>query len=291
MRGILLMLAAVFMFSAMDTLAKHMLKSYPMAPLMWARYAVHMVVMLMLLWPRMGLQLLRTSRPGLQVLRGLLLVASTMFFYFALRYLPLAEAAAISFVGPALTALLSGPMLGDKVSGRQWMAVTLGFVGVVIIMRPGGGILSPAAVFPVATAVLFSIYQIVTRKLSGREHPYTTLFYTAMVGVAVTSFAAPLHWLTPTPLQAALMLLMGLLAGTGHLMLIRAMEHASPATLAPFIYSQLVWSTGLAFLAFGDFPDKVTMVGMLVIVGAGLLAVDWKHMRRLSDASDQSGTH
>ncbi|HEV8644116.1 MAG TPA: DMT family transporter, partial [Burkholderiales bacterium] len=131
MRGMLLMLAAVFLFSAMDTLAKHLLKSYPMSALMWARYAVHMVVMLILLWPRMGLQLLRTSRPGLQILRGLLLVASTMFFYFALRYLPLAEAAAISFVGPVLTALLSGPMLGDKVSGRQWVAVTLGFVGVV----------------------------------------------------------------------------------------------------------------------------------------------------------------
>jgi drug/metabolite transporter (DMT)-like permease len=275
------MLAAVFMFSAMDTLAKHLLKSYPMSALMWARYAVHMVVMLILLWPRMGLQLLRTSRPGLQVLRGLLLVASTMFFYFALRYLPLAEAAAISF----------GPMLGDKVSGRQWMAVTLGFVGVMIIMRPGGGVLSLAAVFPLATAILFSVYQIVTRKLSGREDPYTTLFYTALVGVAVTSFAAPLHWVTPTPLQAALMLVMGLLAGTGHLMLIRAMEHASPATLAPFIYSQLVWSTGLAFLAFGDFPDTVTLAGMLVIVGAGLLAVNWQHMRRLSDASDQSGTH
>lgn len=262
-----------------------------MSALMWARYAVHMVVMLILLWPRMGVQLLRTSRPSLQVLRRLLLVASTMFFYFALRYLPLAEAAAISFVGPVLTALLSGPMLGDKVSGRQWMAVTLGFVGVVIIMRPGGGVPSLAAVFPLATAILFSVYQIVTRQRSGREHPYTTLFYTAMVGVAVTSFAAPLHWVTPTPLQAALMLLMGLLAGTGHLMLIRAMEHASPATLAPFIYSQLVWSTGLAFLAFGDFPDTVTLVGMLVIVGAGLLAVNWQHMRRLSDASDQSRTH
>ena len=291
MRGIMLIMTAVFMFSAMDTLAKYLLRSYPMSALMWARYAVHMVVMLILLWPRMGLKLLRTSRPGLQVLRGLVLVASTVFFYFALRYLPLAEAAAISFVGPVLTALLSGPMLGDKVRGRQWTAVTLGFVGVVIIMRPGGGVLSPAAVFPLAAAILFSVYQIVTRKLSGREHPYTTLFYTALVGVAVTSFAAPLQWVTPTPLQAALMLVMGLLAGTGHLMLIRAMEHASPATLAPFVYSQLVWSTGLAFLAFGDFPDTVTLVGMLVIVGAGLLAVNWQHMRRLSDASDQSGTH
>jgi len=163
LRGIVLTMSAVFMFSAMDTLAKYMLKSYPMSALMWARYVVHIVVMLALLWPRMGMKLIRTSHPWLQILRGVLLVGSTTFFYFALRYLPLAEAAAISFVGPVLTALLSGPMLGDKVTRRQWFAVTLGFVGVLIIMRPGGGVLSLAAVFPLATAILFSVYQIVTR--------------------------------------------------------------------------------------------------------------------------------
>jgi drug/metabolite transporter (DMT)-like permease len=291
LRGIMLIMAAVFMFSAMDTLAKFMLQSYPMSALMWARYMVHVTVMVLLLWPRMGVRLLRTGRPGLQILRGVLLVMSTVFFYFALRYLPLAEAAAISFVGPVLTALLSGPMLGDKVTPRQWVAVILGFVGVLIIMRPGGGVLSLPAVFPLATAILFSIYQIVTRKLSGREHPYTTLFYTAIVGAAVTSFAAPLNWVPPTPLQTFLMVCIGLLGGFGHLLLIRAMEHASPSTLAPFVYSQLVWSTLLAYLAFGDFPEKVTLIGMLVVVAAGLLAVNWSQMRRLSDASDQAGTH
>ena len=291
MRGIALIMSAVFMFSAMDTLAKHMLKSYPMSALMWARYMVHIVVMVALLGPRMGTKLIRTSHPWLQILRAVLLVASTTFFYFALRYLPLAEAAAISFVGPVLTALLSGPMLGDKVTRRQWFAVTLGFVGVLIIMRPGGGVLSLAAVFPLATAILFSVYQIVTRKLAGREHPYTTLFYTAIVGGAITTIAVPLHWVTPTPSQAGFVVCIGLLGGIGHLLLIRAMEHTSPSTLAPFVYSQLIWSTLLAYLAFGDFPEPITLFGMLVVVAAGLLAVNWKHMRRLSDASDQAGTH
>jgi drug/metabolite transporter (DMT)-like permease len=182
-------------------------------------------------------------------------------------------------------------MLGDKVTRRQWFAVTLGFAGVLIIMRPGGGVLSLAAVFPLATAALFSVYQIVTRKLSGREHPYTTLFYTAIVGGAITSLAVPLHWVTPTLSQAGLIVCIGLLGGFGHLLLIRAMEHTSPATLAPFVYSQLVWSTLLAFLAFGDFPEFMTLLGMLVVAAAGLLAVNWKHMRRLSDASEQPGTH
>lgn len=291
MRGVMLIMCAVFMFSAMDTLAKYVLQSYPMSGLMWARYMVHVTVMAVLLLPRMGTRLFRTARPGLQILRGLLLVMSTVFFYFALRYMPLAEAAAISFVGPVLTALLSGPMLGDRVTRRQWFAVTLGFVGVLIIMRPGGGVLSLPTVFPLATAILFSVYQIVTRKLSGREHPYTTLFYTALVGAAVTSFAAPLNWITPTLVQVCFMVCIGLLGGFGHLLLIRAMEHASPSTLAPFIYSQLLWSTLLAYLAFGDFPEKVTLIGMLVIVAAGLMAVNWRQMRRLGDASDQASTH
>ena len=291
LRGIGLIMSAVFMFSAMDTLAKYMLKSYPMSALMWARYMVHVVVMMAWLGPRMGKALFHTSHPWLQILRGVLLVGSTTFFYFALRYLPLAEAAAITFVGPVLTALLSGPMLGDKVTRRQWIAVTLGFAGVLIIMRPGGGVLSLAAVFPLATAILFSMYQIVTRKLSGREHPYTSLFYTALVGGAITSFAVPLHWITPTLSQAGFVVCIGFLGGFGHLLLIRAMEHTSPSTLAPFVYSQLIWSTLLAYLAFGDFPEPMTLFGMLVVVASGMLAVNWKHMRRLSDADDQTGTH
>ncbi len=291
LRGIALLMSAVFMFSTMDTLAKYMLRSYPISALMWARYMVHLVVMLAWLGPRMGTKLFHTSHPWLQILRGLLLVGSTTFFYFALRYLPLAEAAAITFVGPVLTALLSGPMLGDKVSPRQWAAVTLGFVGVLIIMRPGGGVLSLPAVFPLATAILFSMYQIVTRKLSGREHPYTSLFYTALVGGAITSFAVPLHWITPTLSQAGFVVCIGFLGGFGHLLLIRSMEHTSPSTLAPFVYSQLIWSTLLAYLVFGDFPEPMTLLGMFVVVAAGMLAVNWKHMRRLSDADDQTGTH
>jgi drug/metabolite transporter (DMT)-like permease len=291
LRGIGLMMAAVFMFSSMDTLAKYMLQSYPMGGLMWARYMVHMTVMLVLLWPRMGFGLVRTRRPGLQVLRGVLLVGSTMFFYFALRHMPLAEAAAISFVGPVLTTLLAGWVLKERASARQWFAVVLGFSGVLIIIRPGGGLFTPAAIFPLCTALLFSCYQIVTRKLSGREHPYTTLFYTALVGGALTSLALPWGWQEPTGLQILFMIGIGVFGGYGHYLLIRAMEHTSPSALAPFVYSQLVWSTLLAYIVFRDFPDGGSLIGMGVIVAAGLLAVNWQHMRRKSDTADQAGTH
>lgn len=147
-RGVLLIMAAVFLFSSMDTLAKFMLRSYPLAPLIWARYTVHFCFMTALLAPRLKLSLIRTQRPGLQILRGLALVASTGVFYLALTYLPLAEAAAISFVAPVLVASLSGPMLGERVTRRQWIAVSMGFIGVLVIIRPGGGLLSFAVVFP-----------------------------------------------------------------------------------------------------------------------------------------------
>jgi len=279
-RGILLILLAVLLFSSMDTLAKHMLRSYPLAPLVFARYAVHTLIMLALLAPRMGLELVRTKRLGLQITRGLLLVGSTGLFYLALRYLPLAEAAAISFVAPVMVTALSRPLLREAVSPRQWVAVALGFIGVLVIIRPGGGLLTPASVLPLITALLFALYQIMTRKLAGRENAFTTLFFTAAVGTIAASLALPFSWQTPTVTQAASMLAIGCLGGLGHFLLIRAVEVASPTALAPFVYTQLVWSTLLAFIAFGEFPDPVSLFGMVVVVAAGLLAINWRRLRR-----------
>ncbi len=281
MRGVWFVMLAVFLFSSMDTVAKFMLKrqAYPIGPLIWFRYSVHLAFMLVLLGPRMRLDLVRTSRPGLQILRGVLLVASTGFFYLSLTYLPLAEAAAITFVGPVLVTALSGPLLRERVSRRQWAAVALGFSGVLIIVRPGGGVFSVHAVFPLASALVFSLYQLLTRKLAGRENPFTTLFFTALVGAVATSLPLPLTWQPPTPLQLLCVICIGLLGGFGHFLLIRAVEHASPAKLAPFVYTQLVWSTLLAFLAFGDFPSSGSLFGMGVIVAAGLLAVNWQQIR------------
>ena len=155
-----------------------------------------------------------------------------------------------------LITALSGPMLGERITPRQWVAVGLGFVGVLIIIRPGGGLLTPTAIFPLCSALAFSFYQIITRKIVGREHPLTTLFYTALVGTAVTSLGLPFAWHTPTLGQVPLILAIGLLGGFGHFLLIRAVTQASPSALAPFIYVQLIWSTVLAFIAFGEFPNS-----------------------------------
>lgn len=289
--GVGLIMAAVLMFSSMDTLAKYLLRSYPLAPLVWARYFVHMLIMLLLLGPRMRFDLVRTSRPRLQVVRGLLLVGSTGLFYLSLKFLPLAEAAAISFVGPVLVTAFSGPLLHEPVSPRQWFAVGLGFVGVLVIIRPGGNVFTPTALIPLGTALCFSLYQIATRKVAGRDDPFTTLFYTALVGSAVTSLALPFAWQTPEPWQLGLLVVIGACGGTGHFLLIRAVGHASPMALAPFVYSQLIWSTLLGWLAFGEFPDGGTLLGMLIVIAAGLLAVNWQHMRRRTDTTDQAQSH
>ncbi|MCA3131180.1 MAG: DMT family transporter [Rhodocyclaceae bacterium] len=291
LRGVALMMTAVLMFSAMDTLAKLTVRGYPLGSLIWFRYTIHLAFMLLLLAPRMGLDLVKTRRPWLQLLRGALLVGSTAFFYLSLRYLPLTEAAAISFIGPVLTTVLSGPLLGERVSRRQWAAVSLGFAGVLVIVRPGGGVFAAEGAFPLATALCFSLYQIVTRKVAGRENPMTTLFYTALVGAGLTSLALPFTWQAPAPAQFSMMVAIGLLGGAGHFLLIRAVSHASPMALAPFAYSQLVWSTLLGWIAFGDFPGRGSLLGMLIVIAAGLLAVNWRHMRRRNDAIDQVQEH
>jgi len=237
-------------------------------------------IMLVVFGPRMGLGLVRTKFPVLQVVRGVVLVGSTVCFYGALRFLPLAEAASISFVAPVLVTAFSGPLLRERVTKRQWGAVILGFVGVLVIIRPGGAVFTPAVVLPLVTALLFSLYQIATRKVAGLENPLTTLFFGALAGAVITTLMLPVMWQTPTLFQAALMIGIGCLGGFGHFLLIRAVEHASPMALSPFVYVQLIWSTGLGWLVFGDFPDQGTLIGMTIIISAGMLAVNWRQLRQ-----------
>ena len=142
-----------------------------------------------------------------------------------------------------------------------------------------------------STALLFALYQIATRKVAGRDNPVTTLFYTALIGAALTSLALPLGWQSPTWQQLVLMMIIGSLGGTGHFLLIRAVEHTSPMALGPFVYTQLIWSTLLAWIVFDEFPDGGSITGMVVIIAAGLLAVNWRHMRRRIDATDSATSH
>src|ERR1035437_1202013 len=207
LRGILMIMAAVAMFTMMDSMAKYLSRFYPVPGIVWARYAFHLLFVVMILGPRMRLRLVRTRRLGLQIARGMLLAASSMFFFSALKFMPMAEASSISFVAPMLVTVLGVFLLKEKVQPARWVAVAAGFVGVLIIIRPGGGVFSWAAVLPLATAASFAVYQILTRKLAGVDNPYTSLFYSGLIGTVMLAVVLPYQWTTPTTIVHALLLL------------------------------------------------------------------------------------
>lgn len=271
-RGMASMALAVLAFATVDCLAKLVSHDYPVVLTVWARYLVHFLAMVLLLGPRMRLALVRTKRPGIHLLRGVVLLVSTGCFYFALQLMSLGEAAAITFVAPLLVVAFSGPLLRERATRSQWMAVLAGFVGVLIVIRPRPGHIGLAVLLPLGAATCYSLYQVITRRLSGEESPLTMLFYTAMVGVGVSSLMLPFLWRAPTPGQALILCCMGLLGGTGHFLLIKAVEFAPPSKLAPIIYTQLVWATAYGIVVFHERLSSASLLGIAIIVGAGLYA-------------------
>jgi drug/metabolite transporter (DMT)-like permease len=274
LRGIGLMVLAVSTFTCLDTTSKYLSQHYPVPAIVWARYLVQMVLMVAFLAPRMGMGLVRTTNARLQIIRGVVLAASSLVFLSALRLMPLAEAASIAFMTPIIIAALAGPVLGERVDARTWVALGGGFVGVLLIVRPGGGLFTPAALLPLASAFMMALYQMLTSKLAGRDAPLTTLFYPAVIGTVLVPAVFPHQLALPTgALHAALFVLIGVLGGLGHFFLIRAHDYAPTSTLSPFMYAQLLTALGLGWLVFGQLPDAVALAGMATISASGLLLI------------------
>lgn len=273
MRGILQMLAAVLCFALLDATAKHLSQKFPVPMLVWARYALHCLLMLVFLAPAMRWRLVTTRRPVLQIIRALMLVGVTGFAMAAFRYLPLAETTALLFVTPLIVALLAGPFLGEKLRPLHWGASISGFAGALLIARPGGALNLTGLSLVLAAAACYSIYQIQTRQLSPTENTLTMLFYTALVGTLGMTLAAPLYWGGPQPdWQEGLMIAsLGIYGGTGHYLLISAFRHAPATTLSPFLYVQLIWAALLGWLVFGHWPDGTTLAGMLIIAASSVV--------------------
>lgn len=282
-----LMLAAVVCFALLETTAKYLGQFYPVPEVVWWRYTVHTLLMLALLAPRLGWKLVRTAQPGGQILRATLLLGSTLCNFGALSYLPLAEVKAISFVSPLLVTVFAVWLLKEEVSASKWVAVVVGFMGTLFIVRPGSNMLSWATSLAVGTALCYSLYQIMTRKFSADEDPLTTLFYTGMVGCVVLSFVMPLLWVTPSARHLGLLFLLGVAGATGHFMLIRALELERASALSPLGYTQLLWVTLLGFLVFGHLPDLHAVIGMAIIVGSGLY-VAWGHRAKKNEEPDSA---
>lgn len=265
------MLFAVLSFVLLDGSAKYLSAELSTPQLVWARYSFSLFLMAAFL-PWLGWRrLVLTKRPVAQIGRGMLLVCATASIFTGMRFLPMAEAYAISFVSPAIVAALAIPILGERVSAARWLAIGAGFVGVLVVIRPGAGAISWAAVFPLAMATFYGLYQIMTRVLGPVDSPLTTLFYTMLVGAIVSSLVVPFFWQIPTPGALAIMVWMGFIGLIGQLALIRAFAHAPASLLAPFAYTQIVWATIVGYLVFGDIPDVATAIGSIIVIASGLL--------------------
>ena len=275
LRGIFLMLCAVLLFASMDATAKWLTAKYPVPMLVWARYLVHCVLMLVFLFPSHGRRLWYSPRPGLQIARALMLLGVTGFTMLGFRLLSLTVATTIAFVAPLLVGLLAGPVLKEKVGAIQAVALLVGLVGVVLIARPGGEVPLLGVVFAGLGALCYTVYQLLTRMLAPFESSVTMLFYTALVGTLMSSLALPWTWteIHPGGLDTFLICMLGVLGGSGHYLLIRAFRITPASTLAPFLYAQLVWAGLLDLIIFAHLPDGTTWIGIALIVAAGLAVV------------------
>ena len=277
LKAVLMLLGAVTLFVLLDATATHLGKTYPVPMLVWARYTVHCLLMVIFLAPSMRLRLISTTRPRRQVIRALCLLATTFFGMAAFIRMPLAETTAIIFLSPLIVTVLAGPMLGEQIGALRWGAAIGGFVGVLLIARPGSGLSTEGIVFAFGAAVMYAAYQIQTRQLSSTENPVTMLFYTAMIGTIAMSLALPWIWDGPLPglVDGSLIVCLGALGGVGHYLLIRAFREAPASVLSPILYAQLVIATVVGAVLFGHLPDLPALTGILVIAGAGaVIALD-----------------
>ncbi|HAQ72525.1 DMT family transporter [Stutzerimonas nitrititolerans] len=267
--GVLLILLSGILLASHDGLSKYLTQLYPVFLVVWARYLAQVVLMLGMFAPRMGRRVFHTLRPWPQLLRGLSLVSVSIMFISGLRYIPLAEATAVIFLTPLMVTVASA-LLGERVSHSQWLAVGVGLLGVMIIVRPGGALFTPAVLLPFGAAISFTVYQLLTRRLSGTDHPVTSNFLSSLVGFLVMSVLVTFNWRTPSVHDAVLMASLGLMAMSGHLVLTQAFRYASAASLAPFTYGQIVFAGIVGFIAFGHIPDVEAIAGMTVIIASGL---------------------
>ena len=262
------------MFGAVDGLSKILAASQSVGQIVWARYALALPVLLFAAKPREFTGLFRTRRPVLQIARGFTPLFISGGMVLGVRYLPLAEATVLLFAGPLLVVALAAPILGETVRRSSWIAVILGFVAVLIVVRPGLSALSAYAGFPLLAALFYAILQLITRRLGETgENATTTLAWTLAVGGLVSTPWAAVTW-APVTLAAWLyMIALGVVFGLSQLLMIRAFTHAPAGVLAPFNYAQIISAVIFGAVVFGDVPGAFTLIGILMIVGAGIYVI------------------
>jgi len=281
LRGIFLMCAGVAMFPLMNAMMKLLTARYPVFEIVWARFTGHLVVMLIIFLPQYGRRLFATRRPLVQLGRSALMLASNSVFVLAIGTVPLATASAIGFTSPMLVTALSVPLLGEQVGWRRWSAVVVGFSGALLIIRPGSGFHNPAVFLLLASALAYALYQIATRWVMAYDNPATGIIFAALLGSLGTSVILPFIFVMPKSLlDLAMFLSLGCLGGLGHFLVIKAFQAAPASVIAPLGYVELIGTATLGYFIFSNFPDSLTWVGALIIIGSGLYIAMRERRRR-----------
>jgi drug/metabolite transporter (DMT)-like permease len=279
-RGIALILASTVFLGISDVTSKYLSATLPSIEIAWIRFLVFALIMVPAMLPGSPLFALRTGRPGLQAMRGVALLGSSLFFISGLRFLPIAEASATGFVSPLFVTALSIVFLSESVGVRRWLATAVGLIGVLIILRPGSSSFHPAVFFPLVSALSWACMLIMTRMMSGREAAITTMTYSSIVGVGILSALVPLVWVAPSWHDILFGILVGLASTVGQWIVVLAFRYADASVLAPFSYTQLLWVSILGFLIFGEVPDLWTVTGAAFIVASGLYTAHRERLRR-----------
>jgi drug/metabolite transporter (DMT)-like permease len=270
-RAITYMALAMALIPCLNAAAKYLGHSYATVEIVWARYAGHFAYMVIVFFPRHGVRLFHTERPATQVLRSSLLLVATGVYFTALHYTELPTAAVISFVSPFITTALASVMLGEAVGPRRWAAVGVGFLGAMLILRPGSGVVHLASFLVLISAACNALYQILTRSLAARDSAEASNTYIAVVGFVASSLMVPFFWETPQSLfDFMLFVSLGIFGGFGHYFIVKALEWGPAAVIAPLNYGQLVGTVIIGYFAFAEWPDLWTWIGAMVIIASGL---------------------
>ncbi len=278
--GIALILASTVFLGILDATSKYLSATLPSIEIAWIRFVVFALVMVPAMLPGSPLYAMQTGRPGFQLMRGAALLGSSLFFISGLRFLPIAEASATSFVSPLFVTALSIVFLGESVGLRRWLATAVGLIGVLIILRPGSGAFHPAALFSIVSALAWACTLIMTRMMSGTERAITTMAYSSLAGVGILSVLVPFVWVQPSWHDIFFGIVIGVSSTAGQWIVVLAFRYANASVLAPFSYTQLLWVSFLGFLIFGEVPDVWTVTGAAIIVASGLYTAHRERLRR-----------
>ncbi|MDB9831969.1 DMT family transporter [Candidatus Pelagibacter sp.] len=270
MKAITFSLLGWMMLPVMDGFAKYLSADLPILQITWARYFFTVAFTLPVMFLFYNKQLVWSDKPKLQILRGLILLCANICFFYAISIIPLAKALTLAFVAPLIVTAFSPMLLGEKVGVRRWTAVIIGFVGSLVVIRPGFLEINLASLAALGTGVMYGFYLIITRKLSTSDNPLLTLLLTGLVGLVAVSGIMPLIWVNPSLSQWSMMAGIGVFACIGHLFLILSLKYADASKLAPLGYTEIIPNVIIGYYFFGNFPDNWTFLGLAIIVISGI---------------------